>query len=201
VAAAEASDSFLYPGEYQHVERAVERRRREFATGRALARRLLRTLGHADAPLLPGPDRTPLWPPGIVGSITHAGGVCAVTVARAAEIRALGIDVEPARPLEPDLWPSVCTATEREWLHRYAEPRRGLLGKVVFSAKEAVYKCQHPLTRVVLDFPDVELALDEERGIVAPRLPAAVERALPAPIAVRFALESGWIAAAAWVAA
>jgi 4'-phosphopantetheinyl transferase EntD len=60
----------LYPEEAVHVERAVEKRRRDFALGRACARRALAVLD--DRPptaILVGEERAPVWPEGIVGSI------------------------------------------------------------------------------------------------------------------------------------
>src|SRR6185369_16867773 len=105
VAAAEAYedrlDDVLFPEEEAVVSQAVERRRREFVTGRACARRALAALGVPPAPLLPGPRREPLWPAGVVGSITHCEGYRACAVARDTAIASIGIDAEPNAPL-PD---------------------------------------------------------------------------------------------------
>src|SRR5437763_335927 len=84
-----ALDGQLYPEERACIARAVPKRRAEFATGRVCARQALERLGVAVGPLLPHPDRSPAWPPGIVGSISHTDGYCAVAVAEAT--RALGI--------------------------------------------------------------------------------------------------------------
>jgi 4'-phosphopantetheinyl transferase EntD len=81
-------------------------------------------------------------------------------VARAEDVRSIGIDLEPATPLKESLWRRVCTQKERDWLHELPAP--GLTGKILFSAKEAVYKCQYPLTSKFLGFHAVEVELDDD---------------------------------------
>ena len=98
VVTVESTDAFsedaLRPEERAGLGRAVEKRRREFAAGRACARRALARLEIADAVLPIGPDRLPAWPAGIVGSITHCAGYCGVAVARRGSILCLGLDAE-----------------------------------------------------------------------------------------------------------
>src|ERR1700757_4626476 len=67
----------LLPEEARHVEKAVTKRRLEFAAGRRCARLALARLGATPGPILPGEDRTPRWPSALVGSITHHGAHCA----------------------------------------------------------------------------------------------------------------------------
>lgn len=152
-----------HPDEARQVARAVPRRQVEFAAGRHCARLALRRLGVDDVVLLNGEDRAPRWPAGIVGAITHTGdlpgGYCGVAVARAAEVLALGLDAEEAQPLEDRLWSYVLNETERRALERAAPAERGLLAKIVFSAKECFYKAQYPLTGRFLRFDEVEVAL------------------------------------------
>ena len=113
----------------------------------------------ATTPILRGEDRAPIWPAGFVGSISHTDTWCAAAVARADDLRSIGIDLEPATPLKEALWRRVCTQAERDTLSGLANA--GLTGKVLFSAKEAVYKCQYPLTRRFLGFHAVEIELDD----------------------------------------
>jgi 4'-phosphopantetheinyl transferase EntD len=156
-----------HPDEAAQVARAVAKRRREFAAGRHLARRALARLGESgefdDVVLLNGADRAPRWPAGVVGSITHTGagdqGYCAVVLGRDSELQAVGIDAEEAEPLEPELWKFVLTADERAALEQEPAETRGLLAKVVFSAKECFYKAQFPLTRQFLGFQQVRITL------------------------------------------
>ncbi len=150
----------LLKAEEPLVEGAAQARVEQFTAGRVCARVALGRLGVASrTPILRGEDRTPIWPPGFVGSITHTDTWCAAAVARADELRSIGIDLEPATPLKEALWRRVCTPRERDWLAGLSEP--GLTGKVLFSAKESVYKCQYPITTQFLGFHAVELEIDD----------------------------------------
>lgn len=157
-------DGRLLPQEEVVVRRAVETRRREFTAGRVLARRALGELGVPPVAIPSGDDRAPVWPEGVVGSITHTRGYCAVVVARRERVGSLGIDAELGEPLREGLWRRVCTERERSWLADRPVGERGLLAKVVFSVKECLYKAQYPLTLQFLGFQDVEAELDPDQG-------------------------------------
>lgn len=157
----------LYADERMAIARAVAKRQAEFATARVLARHALSELGIAAQSLPPNADRSPSWPPGIAGSITHTDGLCAVAVAPLAHVRSLGLDAETATPLAENLLPMICTPSERRWLQTQPEAERGAIAKLIFSAKEAFYKCQHPLTKTFLDFLDVEIEFGAPDRFVA----------------------------------
>jgi 4'-phosphopantetheinyl transferase EntD len=159
----------LLSEEAELVSRAVPRRRREFAAGRACARLGLSRLGFPPAPLLSGSDRAPLWPEGAVGSITHCPGYAAAAVARAAEIRALGIDAEVNEPLPEGVAELVCSPAERAWA---AAAPAGTVNwmTLVFSAKESVYKAWQPLTGDWLGYLDAELTIDSGSNAFEARL-------------------------------
>jgi 4'-phosphopantetheinyl transferase EntD len=146
----------LHADEATCVAAAVPGRRHEFAAGRACARVALERLGIQDFPLLPDADQVPRWPAGIVGSIAHCEACCVVGVARAEQVAGLGLDVEPATPLEAELLPLVASSRE---LAAHPGPEREL-GKLIFCAKEAFYKCYFPCARHPLEFRDVEVALE-----------------------------------------
>jgi 4'-phosphopantetheinyl transferase EntD len=149
----------LLPAERECVAQALPARRREFAAGRACARRLLARLGFAPEALRRASDRSPLWPRGAIGSIAHSGSLCAVAVARTGRLSALGLDTEPDEPLEDDLWSTICTPRELDSLSAGPPGARGRTVRLVFSAKESVYKCLYPRTRAVLEFHEVEIDL------------------------------------------
>ncbi len=119
---ADASEDTLWPAERAVLERAVPKRRIEFATVRVCARAALAELGVPPAAILPGPRGAPGWPPGIVGSMTHCAGYRGAAVARQRVRRAsIGIDAEPHGPL-PD---GVLAAIARPEEHRLAGRARG----------------------------------------------------------------------------
>jgi len=166
----------MYPVERSYVLRATEHRRREFAAGRSLARQAMASLGVAQAAIPAAADRAPVWPAGIVGSISHCAEWCVAAVARESQdCLSIGIDVEPATPLDEDLVDAVCGDEELMWLTKQPDGRRGLLAKAIFSAKESVYKVQYPLSRQVIDFHAVSVALDMANGSFTARFRVAVE--------------------------
>jgi 4'-phosphopantetheinyl transferase EntD len=181
VAVAEASDrdwdADVPPEESAHVARAGARRRREFAAGRACARRALARLGLELGPLPSGPDRAPVWPEAVVGSITHCAGYCAAAVARRRDVLALGIDAEVNAPLPEGVAELVCTGRELSWSgdgDRGPTPWRTL----IFSAKESIYKAWQPLTGHWLGYLDVELTIDPDHGCFEGRLLVPADPAL-----------------------
>lgn len=142
------------------IEQVSAARAREFGAGRAAARAAMELLGHVPRPVLQGEDRAPIWPAGLKGSITHTDRDCAAVVTDAPEIAALGLDLEPMSALEPSLWPEICTMAEMHWLASLGPSQRGHFAKLIFCAKEAVYKAQYQISRTMLDFQSVELNID-----------------------------------------
>jgi 4'-phosphopantetheinyl transferase EntD len=180
----------LHPDEEPVVARALDKRRRDFAAGRFCARRALAALGFDGGAVLAGPSREPLWPPGVVGSITHCRGYCAAAVGWEAEIGSIGIDAEPHLSLEPGVAALVCTTAELGWTASEGSP--GVAWEtVIFSAKESLFKAWFPVTGQGLDFHDVALRLTpathEFQVEVARPFPADLEQLL-ASAAGRFAV-------------
>ncbi len=144
--------------------RAVLKRRREFTAGRVCARAALERLGVRGFAVRAAPDRTPIWPPGIVGSLSHCADACGVAIARQGSIVGLGLDVERARELEGRVVALVCSARERARFETLPELPARLGAMAVFCAKESAYKCHYPLAQTFLDFHDVEIELDPAGG-------------------------------------
>lgn len=161
------------------IARAVESRRREFSTGRRLARRLLAERGIAAGSILRDEDRVPIWPPNVMGSISHCRDYAVVAVCDADACFGLGVDIEPDEPVKPGVERIVCTESERRWLgvDDECDETRGRRVKLFFSAKEAVYKAFYPRVRTFWNFHDVELELDEDGGRFVAALPASAGRA------------------------
>jgi 4'-phosphopantetheinyl transferase EntD len=147
--------SCLKPEELRSIERAVPKRIGEFAAGRQCARRALAEMGFVDALIPVAADRQPVWPPGVVGSITHTAGLCAAVVASETRMAAVGVDTELASAVKPDLWETICVAEESAWIGALAPPERAAAVAMLFSAKEAFYKCQFPLVGERLNFDDL----------------------------------------------
>ncbi|SDY99717.1 4'-phosphopantetheinyl transferase EntD (siderophore biosynthesis) [Amycolatopsis xylanica] len=158
----------LHPAERVLVQDVGARRLRTFTTARTCARRALAALGHPPAPILRGPSGEPLWPNGIIGSITHCDGYSAAVVARAGTVPALGIDAEPHRPLTEGLLPMIATRAERDRLARLPDGMHW--DRLVFCVKEAVYKAWFPLTGQWLDFHEADVTIDPAERTFTARL-------------------------------
>ncbi|QBI54915.1 4'-phosphopantetheinyl transferase family protein [Streptomonospora litoralis] len=151
----------LFPQEAALMEGRVARRRRQFATGRSCARRALGRLGVPPAPLLPGPGGAPVWPQGVVGSITHCDGYLAAAVAPARAVAAVGIDAEPALPLPEGVLSLVAGPEEQEALSAFGtEGAAACRDRLLFSAKEAVYKAWYPRARRWSALREIRVVLD-----------------------------------------
>lgn len=174
VGEAQAGDDHgFWPGEARAMARATPERQAEFAAGRAAARAALRGLGLVPFAIPMGADRAPVWPSGVVGSITHHGGQCLAVVARRMSFGGLGIDLEPLAPLPADLLPEILTAGEALWLQDQPADRRGTLARIIFSAKESTYKALYPQIREVVGFDAMEIRPDPEAGRFQARLTRA----------------------------
>lgn len=150
------------PGEATLVADAVDKRRREFSAGRSCARKILKQLGFKEDFTI-GKDKhgAPLWPKGIVGSLSHTDDQCVVALARQnSQLTSLGVDVEKATGLKPNLIRLVCDHDEWQACHYNESENPYQLAKLIFSAKESVYKCLYPITKTVLNFTDVHVRLD-----------------------------------------
>jgi 4'-phosphopantetheinyl transferase EntD len=153
----------LFPAELAFIARAVPKRRNEFGTVRACARQALAELGAPAVPLVPGKAGAPQWPDGIVGSMTHCEGYRAAAVASDRLIRSVGIDAEPHLTLPEGVLESVSLDDERRHLARLRELNHRIhWDRLLFSAKESVYKTWYPLTGRWLGFEDARLRFDVE---------------------------------------
>ena len=151
----------LLKEEAQAFATSVVKVRRASGAARIIARQLLTQLGHPDCALPKGAAGAPVWPIGVIGSLAHDARVAVATVGMRASVRALGIDVEPAECLPSELLDLVATPQER--LKLGDDPYRG---RLLFVAKEAVYKAVHPLDQIFLEHHDVEINLAERKAVV-----------------------------------
>lgn len=188
------SGAFLFPEELAAVERAIEHRKREHAIGRSCARRALGQLGFAPVPILSGPKREPLWPAGVVGSITHCEGYSAAAVAKDSELLAVGIDAELHAPLPEGVFQRIARPEEREQLAA-ASPGTHW-DRLLFSAKEATYKAYYPLAQAWLGFEQATITFDERTRTFEARLlvePVRAGSRLLARFEGRYAVHRNWV--------
>ncbi len=189
----------LFAQEEEQVARAVDKRRREFATARRCAREALAAYGFAPAPLLSGERGQPMWPAGMVGSITHCAGYRAAVVARDRDLAAVGVDAEPHQPLPDGILETVALPSEQARLRRLAETDAGVCwDRVLFCAKESVYKAWYPLARRWLDFVEADIVFAPARATFTATVLVDAPRQL-SRFDGRFAVSAGLIVTAVTV--
>ena len=151
---ADGDELALLPDEMPAFAGSVIKVRRASGAARIVARGLLSRFGQAPRAIPKSTAGMPVWPDGIVGSLAHDAQIAIAAVARKQEFLSVGIDIEPAEPLAPDLLNIVATAKERDRIQD--DPCQG---RLLFSVKEAIYKAVYPLDRTFLDHHDVEVSL------------------------------------------
>jgi len=181
----------LFPAEAALLVNAVPKRKQEFATVRHCARLALAELGVPAGPILPGVRGAPVWPDGIVGSMTHCAGYRAAAVARTSEIAGIGIDAEVHGPLPEGVLELVASPDERTHLAGLASARPEVCWeRLLFSAKESVYKVWSPRTGEWLGFEEAEVSFDPEAATFTARV------LVPGPFPVltgRYLVEDGLV--------
>lgn len=195
-----ASESFgddlaaeLLPQERIVIARATESRRREFATARACARAALIQLGRPAVAVLPGSRGAPQWPEGVAGSITHCTGYRAAVVGLTRDVVSVGVDAEPNEALPSHgMLKLIARDEERVRLRELAAGMPGICwDRLLFSAKESVYKTWFPLARRWLGFESADIVIDPREGTFTARLLAAGPLVNGSPLAQ---LSGRWLA-------
>jgi enterobactin synthetase component D len=178
-----------------HIGKSGRKRQAEYFHGRLCARAAMRALGR-DGAVGTGAMREPIWPDGLVGSITHGAGLAASVALPSSSCRGIGVDIEQVTEDGLDaLRATVVSAREYALLASLAHRIEiGVLLTLVFSAKESFFKASFASVGRYFDFGAMEVrGLDEEQGTLAFSVTSALCAAWPAgaPLAVRFALWPG----------
>jgi 4'-phosphopantetheinyl transferase EntD len=194
----DAPGDVLFPEEEASVARAVAKRRGEFTTARACARRALEGLGLPPTPIPRGERGAPQWPEGIAGSITHCAGYRAAAVARVTDFVTIGIDAEPNGPLPDGVLSTVSLPSERRMLEDLAAAEPGISwDRMLFCAKETVYKAWFPLARRWLGFEDAEFTISATGGSFSARIlipvPEGAQALAPASLPGRWLVSDGLV--------
>jgi 4'-phosphopantetheinyl transferase EntD len=154
----------LLPSEVIALGCSASSRREEFASGRTCARYALEILGLPAQPILRGTTREPIWPVGVVGSITHCPGYCAAAVAKSGRIVSLGIDAEPNQALPDGLINEIAREEEISFAKSFGRTNMNW-DRLLFSAKESIYKAWFPIMRSWLDFKEARVVIEPDQGI------------------------------------
>lgn len=188
------SDARLHPEEQAITAGMVPKRLQEYLHGRDCARRALTELGVPAVAIGRSADRAPVWPAGVVGSIAHSGSVATAVVGHTTNFIGLGVDLEQTEPLRQELIAMICRPDEEV-------AADGNRAKLLFSIKEAVYKCLYPQLGRFIDFLDMRIELPAEGQYTAHSECAHCDPALTRRIHGRYDICDGLILTAAWIRA
>jgi 4'-phosphopantetheinyl transferase EntD len=149
------------PAERAAIAHALASRRSDYLGVRDCARTALAALGVTPVAIGTGPKREPLWPDGVVGSLTHCAGYRGAAVARMGQLHSIGIDAEPHEALPPGVLEAVALPEEARAIAvlERSDPRTHW-DRVLFCAKEAVYKAWFPLTGEWLGFEEAVIHIE-----------------------------------------
>ncbi|WP_075186207.1 4'-phosphopantetheinyl transferase family protein [Teredinibacter haidensis] len=151
------------------LERAVSKRKAEYLAGRYAAQLALKPKCVGSAQVTTGASREPIWPKGIVGTISHSRDLAVSAVALENAYVGLGIDVEDivTQKTQSTIASQVLSATERNIVEAW--PLDACLAfTLVFSLKESFFKASFPLVKRYFDFDAisiVDLNLGEKPSI------------------------------------
>lgn len=143
---------------------AVQKRRSEFQAGRNAARLALRQLGAAPVAIGKGAMGEPVWPNGVLGSITHTEHLAMAAACTIGTYKGIGLDLELDQRFKPELASAILTDAELQCVKN----GHGDIG-AYFSAKEATYKAIFGAIGKVIGFQDVELDLTDDNSSFAAR--------------------------------
>jgi 4'-phosphopantetheinyl transferase EntD len=162
----------MFKVEETHIAGSVEKRKREFRAGRSLAREALEELGIGPCAIPVGPNREPIWPAMITGSVSHCSSLGVVALGLRNAYESIGVDIELNKPLPQDIPELIFTNHERNSLP--GSPGVQNLDTLTFSAKETVFKCLFPILGFYFDFKEVSLGFDTAGKKFTAHLPARI---------------------------
>ena len=158
------SNQKLHPGEENYFSQLSSVSRKEhYRSGRICAGEVLSKLGTIGQPVLRDPQtREPLWPEGISGAITHSGNWAAAAAGKTSDVLGIGIDLEDLeRQVDSRISRHVCLPEEQKWLQECGEDCLEQNLKIIFSAKESIFKAFFPYTRTYLHFHDARILMEQ----------------------------------------
>jgi len=180
------------------IGHCAPKRINDFTAGRLCARRALAQFGVSEISLPARAGGPPAWPDPLTGSITHTHGYSAAVICRRDRLRGLGVDSEQIASVHAELWPRICTQEELETLSRLDPQARSRAATLIFTAKEAFYKCQFPLTGEWIEFEEVAIECAAWSALegafeVRPRRALQLHREFPGRIAGRFRVHGSYL--------
>ena len=157
-------DSKLSPGFEawlpEQLKGASSQRRQEFVAGRYCVFNAARAIGLELETLPISAERGPVWPAGVIGSISHSKKLAIGCIGEVGQFRSIGIDTEEvfSNQTIKDIMEAIALDSEIAFITKEIPTRaKALAFTIVFSAKEALFKAIHPLCKQFIDFQEVKM--------------------------------------------
>lgn len=177
------------------IQSASEKRMLEFSTGRYCAKTLLATFGIENYSILSGDNREPIWPDQVIGSISHSNDLCGAVATSSTSLKSVGLDIERIKPLKKDIGRIVCTENEKKWIAAQKQSSYDLLVLIIFSLKEALYKCVFQRDKIKIGFSECEILPNTSNNIA---LSTIKRKDLSITIEMRFLIQDQYIFSSAF---
>lgn len=150
---------------YEHIlenHKFCNKRKNEFLAGRYCGMRALRRLfnnKNDNNVIGMNSDRTPGWPRGIVGSITHTQDLAGAAVGSNKIFLGIGIDYEVILNTVKAIYLKDAILNKREIINffNFNELSFNILCTLIFSAKESIFKCFYPLIHKYFEKDELEI--------------------------------------------
>ena len=156
---------------HKEEERIVEffnskKRKNEFVLGRKVAHLALKKFELDSKPILRNiKTREPCWPKSVCGSITHSGNMAAAAVGKNKDISGVGIDLENlGREINFNISKYICVEEELNWLKKQKPEQANINLRIIFSAKESIFKCFFPISKEFIKFKDAVVEINDEKS-------------------------------------
>ncbi len=141
------SSSHLFENEKKIIRNSNKKRIEDFATGRWCSRKVLNQMGLKIRAILNGMEGEPIWPKGVIGSISHTKGAYCAASAFQKYYHSIGVDIEERkRKISTGAIEYITNNDEKKWLKTKSN-NQSLDSMLIFSSKESIFKLLYPVLK------------------------------------------------------
>lgn len=177
------------------LSKAVAKRQGEYLAGRVAAKLVLEALSSPILQVGSGEDRAPIWPEGVLGSISHSKGVAMAMATSTQECAGIGVDLEHfmSAKQEQELQTHILGELDKPMFEKLAAQLQCPL-TLVFSAKESIFKALYPSVKRFFGFEAAALiAFDVEKLHFRITQPLSDLVPVGTEVTVFYQLFEGWL--------
>jgi len=177
-----------------------KKRNQEYLLGRLAIKDALGSLGYPPTWIERDPlTKSPVWPEGITGSLSHSSGLALAVVGDSPPILGLGVDLEKAnRTIDLGIERHICTPDESDDLRSLHLENHAIRLLLTFSAKESLYKCFFGrIPRDLLRFKNVSLKWESSKWTAHWKFPSEKKYSMETTIGY-WGMDQNWLWTICW---